>query len=219
MAAKRTITTMREQVYQILRDNICRGVYAPGTRLQELDIAESLDVSRSPVREALRQLAADGLLLEIPNKGVYVKEFTAKDIEEIFDLRVMLEAYAIYHSAGHQTSARRDRLLRLLGDLEKHFKDGDVEAYTATDEKLHEEIVHLADNSLVNDTYDRVRSMNQQFRILSLMDAQRFRESLDEHREIVHALLTGNPEQADRINRTHLELARDAILRGMNTGK
>ena len=73
MAAKRTITTMREQVYQILRDNICRGVYAPGTRLQELDIAESLDVSRSPVREALRQLAADGLLLEIPNKGVYVK--------------------------------------------------------------------------------------------------------------------------------------------------
>ena len=111
MAAKRTITTMREQVYQILRDNICRGVYAPGTRLQELDIAESLDVSRSPVREALRQLAADGLLLEIPNKGVYVKEFTSKDIEEIFDLRVMLEAYAIYHSAGHQTSARRDRLL------------------------------------------------------------------------------------------------------------
>ena len=219
MAAKRTITTMREQVYQILRDNICRGVYAPGTRLQELDIAESLDVSRSPVREALRQLAADGLLLEIPNKGVYVKEFTAKDIEEIFDLRVMLEAYAIFHSTGHLTSARRDRLLRMLSELEGCFQRGDVEAYTATDEKLHEQIVHLADNSLVNDTYDRVRSMNQQFRILSLMDPQRFRESLDEHREIVHALLTGNPEQADKINRTHLELARDAILRGMNSGK
>ena len=116
----------------------------------------------------------------------------------------MLEAYAIYHSTGHLTSARRDRLLRMLSELEGCFQRGDVEAYTATDEKLHEQIVHLADNSLVNDTYDRVRSMNQQFRILSLMDPQRFRESLDEHREIVHALLTGNPEQADKINRTHL---------------
>ncbi len=219
MAAKRTITTMREQVYQILRDNICRGVYAPGTRLQEQDLAESLDVSRSPVREALRQLAADGLLLEIPNKGVYVKEFTEKDIGEIFDLRVLLESYAIYHSAGHLTSARRDRLLRLLGEMEDLFRKGDLEAYTATDEKLHEEIVQLGDNSLVNDTYDRVRSMNQQFRILSLMDAQRFRESLDEHREIVHALLTGDPARADEVNRTHLELARKTIVRGMQAGK
>ena len=80
MAAKRPISTIREQVYQILRDDICQGVYAPGTRLQEVDLAENLNVSRSPVREALRQLAADGLLLEIPNKGVYVKEFTAKDL-------------------------------------------------------------------------------------------------------------------------------------------
>ena len=117
MAAKRPISTIREQVYQILRDDICQGVYAPGTRLQEVDLAENLNVSRSPVREALRQLAADGLLLEIPNKGVYVKEFTAKDIGEIYDLRVMLESYGIFHSAGHITSARRERLLRFLAEL------------------------------------------------------------------------------------------------------
>ena len=82
MVSKRTVTTMREQVYEILRDEICRGEYPPGTRLQELDLTEHLNVSRSPVREALRQLVSDGLLLEIPNKGVYVKEFTVKDIEE-----------------------------------------------------------------------------------------------------------------------------------------
>ncbi len=219
MAAKRHITTIREQVYKILRDDICQGVYAPGTRLQEVELAQSLNVSRSPVREALRALAADGLLLEIPNRGVYVKEFTVKDIEEIYDLRVMLESYGILHSAGHITAPRQERLLSLLADMEKYLLEGDLRSYTSLDEKLHNHIVHLGDNSLINDTYDRVRSMNQQFRILSLMDPQRFRESLDEHREIVHSLVTGNPQRADEINRHHLELARQAILKRMRAEK
>ena len=219
MAHKRTITTIREQVYKILRDDICQGVYAPGTRLQEVELAENLNVSRSPVREALRQLSADGLLLEIPNKGVYVKEFTVKDIEEIYDLRVMLESYGILHSTGHITSMRRERLLGMLTEMEMFLDKGDVQAYTSVDEKLHNQIVHLGDNSLINDTYDRVRSMNQQFRILSLMDEQRFRESMDEHREIVHALVTGNLKKADDVNRHHLELARQAILKRMKAEK
>ena len=202
---------MREQVYEILRDEICRGVYPPGTRLQEADLTEHLNVSRSPVREALRQLVSDGLLLEIPNKGVYVKEFTVKDIEEIFDLRVLLESYSIFHSAGHITSSRLERLLRILADLESSFADGDLEAYTVSDEKLHTQIVRLADNSLVNDTYERVRSMNQQFRVLSLMSPKRFRESLDEHRTIIHSLATGDIRTADSVNRRHLQLACDAI--------
>ena len=219
MAVKRTITTIREQVYKILRDDICQGVYEPGTRLQEVDVAESLNVSRSPVREALRQLAADGLLLEIPNKGVYVKEFSVKDIEEIYDLRVMLESYGIFHSTGHITSIRQERLLGLLSDMEAFLQKGDLRSYTSADEQLHNHIVHLGDNSLINDTYDRVRSMNQQFRILSLMDEQRFRESMDEHRGIVHALVTGDMKRADAINRHHLELARQAILNRMRAEK
>ena len=215
MAAKRTVTTIREQVYRILRDDICQGVYKPGTRLQEVELAENLNVSRSPVREAMRALAADGLLLEIPNKGVYVKEFTEKDIGEIYDLRVMLESYGILHSEGHITSVRRERMIGLLSEMEGFLEKGDLKSYTTADEKLHNHIVHLGDNSLINDTYDRVRSMNQQFRILSLMDPKRFRESLDEHREIVYALVTGDPERADTINRHHLELARQAILKRM----
>ena len=89
------IKTIRNQVYQILKDDICEGRFAPGQWLQENELAERLCVSRSPIREALRQLASDGLVVEIPNKGVFVKEFTARDIEEIFDLRVLLEDYAI----------------------------------------------------------------------------------------------------------------------------
>lgn len=216
MAPRKRVSTIREQVYAILRDEISRGEYAPGTRLQEADLTEHLNVSRSPVREALRQLVADGLLIEIPNKGVYVKEFSLRDIEEIYDLRVLLESYAIFHSAGRITSARLRRLLDILADIEEAYEKGDLEAYTASDEKLHMKIVQLADNSLVNDTYERVRSMNQQFRVLSLADKQRLRESLEEHREIIGALATGDVNRADETNRRHLSYALDSIRRLMN---
>ena len=131
----------------------------------------------------------------------------------------MLESYGILHSDGHITSMRRERLLGLLTEMENYLEKGDLRSYTSVDERLHNHIVHLGDNSLINDTYDRVRSMNQQFRILSLMDEQRFRESMEEHREIVHALVTGDLAKADEVNHHHLELARQAILRRMRAEK
>ena len=96
---------------QILKDDICEGRFAPGQWLQENELAERLCVSRSPIREALRQLASDGLVVEIPNKGVFVKEFTARDIEEIFDLRVLLEDYAISKLQHHLTTADMQQLI------------------------------------------------------------------------------------------------------------
>lgn len=209
---KRTVVTMREQVYKILRDEICAGVYPPGYRLQEVELAEHLNVSRSPLREALRQLAGDGLVVEIPNKGVYVKAFTPKDIEEIFDLRIMLETYGIEKSAEKVTSARIKRLLELLGNLETTFDLGDVQTYTAFDEQLHSEIVALAANDLVNEVYGRVRTLNQQFRVLSLTDPQRFNESFDEHRTIIQAIATGDTATAIEAERIHLERARNTIV-------
>ncbi|MBP5224831.1 MAG: GntR family transcriptional regulator [Lachnospiraceae bacterium] len=219
MSAKRTVKTIREQVYRILRDEICQGVYPAGYWLQEAELTEHLQVSRSPVREAMRQLVSDGLLIEIPNKGVFVKKFTIKDIEEIYDLRVLLESYAIYHSAGHMTTSRTEKLLSLLEAFETTYKTGDREAYTAVDEDLHTSIVRFTDNSLVNDIYERVHSMNQQFRVMSLMDERRFRESLDEHRAIIHALVTGDVHTADAIDRHHLMLACEAIRKQLENQK
>ena len=214
MAKTRKVTTIREQVYQILRDEICRGDYPAGYRLQEVELTEHLNVSRSPVREALRQLVSDGLLIEVPNKGVYVKEFTTRDIKEIFDMRVMLESYGIFNSRKNMTSARLEKLLSILHDLEDAFDRGDMETYTRHDERLHDHIVHLGDNSLVNDTYERVRSMNQQFRVLSLMSNRRFTESLDEHRTIIQSLATGDVKTADVVR--HLELACNTIIESLN---
>ena len=100
---RKVINTIRGQVYELLKQAICDGEFEPGQWLQENELAEKLSVSRSPIREALRQLAADGLVIEVPNKGVFVREFTAKDIEEIFDIRVLMENYAIDKMNEHLT--------------------------------------------------------------------------------------------------------------------
>lgn len=211
MAAKRPIQTMGDQVYTILRKDICEGRFAPGARLQEIELSEALGVSRSPVREALRRLVSDGLLLTAPNKGTYVKEFTCQDIDEIFDMRVMLESYSISRSQNNMTPERKQQLYDILQVLERSHAEDNLEQYTRADEDLHNAIVALGDNSLVNSTYARVRSMNQQFRVFSLSDRTRFDDSLQEHRSIIHALVHGDTAEADRINRVHLELACQCI--------
>ena len=214
------IKTIRGQVYQILRDEICRGVYEPGFWLQETDLSEHLGVSRSPIREALRQLVSDGLVVEIPNKGVFVKKFTGRDIDEIFDMRLMLESYAIQNSRSHMTSARLESLFDILDHMERTHTADNLEEYTRYDELLHNRIVEIADNSLVKSTYDRVRSMNQQFRVLSLTSSKRFSESLVEHRQIIQALAIGDTVTALQTNARHLELARVCIKEQLeNIGK
>ena len=205
------VKTIRGQVYQILRNDICAGKYGPGFWLQEKELAEMLGVSRSPVREALRQLVSDGLVIEVPNKGVFVKEFTLRDIDEIFDMRVMLESYGIQKSRKNLTSVRLQKLFALLEILEKSCAAGDMEKYVQADEELHIRLVELGGNSLVESTHDRVRSMNQQFRVLSLASHQRFDESMEEHRKLIHALAVGDVVTAEKTVHIHLELARRTI--------
>lgn len=205
------VKTIRGQVYQILRDEICSGKYAPGTRLQEQELAERIGVSRSPVREALKTLAGDGLLIEVPNKGVFTKTFTDRDIDEIFDMRLMLETYSIHRCSGSLTSARIQQLFDVLAQLEKTHTAGDLGTYVEFDETFHRLLVEMSENSLVQLTYERVRSMNQQFRVLSLSSQKRFDESLTEHSQIAEALAVRDLNGAERVLRTHLELARDMI--------
>lgn len=205
------VQTIRGQVYVLLRNALWRGEYASGQRLQEVDLANQFHVSRSPVREALRQLAADGLVLEIPNRGVYVKTFTQADIDEIFDVRLMMETYAIRHSADGMTDGQRTCLMDILSTLEKAHDSGDLDCYVAADDDLHNQIIRLGGNSLVEDLYYRVRSMNQQFRLRSLSSHNRFHDSIIEHRDLITALLTGDLEKAVWEDSHHLELARACI--------
>lgn len=210
-------TTIREQVYSILKENIFQGVYKPGQRLQEMELAAALNVSRSPIREALRRLASEGLVVEFPNRGVVVKRFTEEDIDQIFEVRVLLESYAIHHCAEHLTQEARAELEDCLAALIRFHQSGQLDEYIEQDTRLHQAIIRLSGNAVLADMYERVYSLIQRFRSYSLTSATRFSDSLQEHKAIVEAILEGDPDKADRINREHLTLARQTISTYLET--
>ena len=203
--------TIRDQVYQLLKDEICDGRYEPGYWLQEKELAQRLKVSRSPVREALRQLSRDGLVRDIPNKGVFVREFTIRDIEDVFDLRIMMESFALLHLRRELLREGKERLLELLGQIEKGYSAGDRKAYIGADIQFHHHLIQLCGNEFLVKAYSDVYSMIKQFCIYSLIDLARFNNSMAEHRQIVHSLLTGQGEEAEKINRLHLELTKSKL--------
>ena len=126
-------------------------------------------------------------------------------------MRVLLEGYGIRNSRANLTSTHIQRLLDILEDLQTMIDAGDTDAYARVDEQLHNEIVSLGNNSIVSSAYYRVGSMNQQFRVLSLNIRQRFEESRDEHRQVIHAIIQGRRRAGRGVNRRHLELARSCI--------
>ena len=203
--------TIRDQVYRILKEEICEGYYEPGHWLQENELAQRLRVSRSPVREALRQLSRDGLVKDIPNKGVFVREFSIQEIGEVFDLRIMMESYAVLHAAPGLTPQGLERLRELLAQLDRTHAAGDRKAYIATDTDFHYAIVELCGNRFLTKTYNDVYSMIRQFCMDTLIDGERFDHSMAEHRQITALLLASRLEEAEKTNRLHLELTKDKL--------
>ena len=200
--------TIRDQVYQLLKNEICEGVYEPGYWLQEKELAQRLRVSRSPVREALLQLSRDGLVKNIPNRGVFVREFSIQDIEDVFDLRIMMESFAILHTRPELGSQEKETLLELLGHIDRTHATGDRKSYIAADIQFHHYLIQLCGNQFLVKSYSDIYSMIKQFCIYSLIDLARFNNSMSEHRQIVHALVTGRIEEAEKHNRLHLELTK-----------
>ena len=203
---------MKHQIYKIIKDEICNGHYPPGYWLQEKELAAKMDVSRSPVREALKQLVDEGLAIDYPNKGVFVKEFTSKDIEEIYDVRIMLESYAIKNSVKLITSNDIKVLRELIDNLSECYDKNDLNQYIEYDTELHQYIIKMSGNSLVMDIYKRIYSQTQQFRIYSLTTQKRFDNSIIEHKTMVENIFAGKWEEADEINRRQLALAREEII-------
>lgn len=208
----RISATIRDQVYQILKRDICEQYYKPGQWLQEKELAARLEVSRSPVREALRQLANDGLVVEIPNKGVFVREFSPDDIKDIFDMRIVMESYAIERSRENLTDDLVAELSETIMKLKAAYDIDDLKLYIEIDTHLHQQLINLGGNKLICSTYERLRSMLQPFRIYSLMDKERFKLSVKEHSDIAEFVIAGQPQKAIECNKAHLSLAQDAVM-------
>lgn len=195
---------LRDQAYTTLKDAILAGKFAPGDRLIELDIAQSLGLSRSPIREAFRRLEQEGYLT-VTRAGVIVQPISPKEIEGIYFVRQKLEAIAAALVAERVTEQQIAQLRQAIKAMELALKDKNEKKLIRTGNDFHGLLYSLTDNSyligLLNDTYDKIRH----FRNVNLTVHQRGRAAIAEHRAIVEAIAKHDAKEASRMSEEHIQ--------------
>ncbi len=211
--------TIKEQVYEKLKSDILNGTYKPGERIQELKIAKKLNVSRSPVREAIKELIGEGLLVSVPNKSITVKKLSVKEIKDIFDFRNITEKYAIEKTIDNLDDRIIKRLESIKSDFKKLYEDDDLHRYCKVDSEFHNYLIKSSGNALLHQVVSNVMALIEQFRVISLSSNQRFEESIDEHVTIIDSILKKDKKNACSVCIRHLDLAKDEIISYLNNKK
>ncbi len=198
---------------QHLRQQIYEGALAPGRRLDENEVAAALGVSRTPVREALRQLAAQGLVEIRSRRGCFVMELTLQDQKDIFPIMARLEGWVAHDVAEHATKEDLDRLGEINAALERHAAAADVDRYWAANHVFHTALQDLVGNRWLQDLLGELRRKIGLFRQRSLRLPGRVDRSIAEHRALMKALRARDGARAEAVMREHLMNQLDALLR------
>ena len=202
---------LRDIVFETLRDAIITQVLKPGERLMEIQLADEMGVSRTPVREAIRKLELEGLVVMVPRKGAYVAGVSMKDIHEVYELRSALEALAVTLAAERITDDELEALERqLLKEAEE--KDDDLDNIVYIDATLHDMIYQAAHNQRLVQFIGILQEQLQRFRAASLSKPGRSKTALEEHKQIVDALAERNGELAAKLAKDHIENAESAMI-------
>jgi DNA-binding GntR family transcriptional regulator len=195
-----------------LRRRIAASALRPGQRLDEAGLADDLGISRTPLREALKVLSAEGLVEIRPRRGCYVAELGPADLEEIFPIMALLEGEVAREAATKASAADLKRLDQLHASLERHAAAGDVDRYYEVNYLFHDALKTIAGNRWLQHVIGDLRKLLKLSRHRSLRLDGRLAESLAEHRALMTALHRRDADDAERVMKAHL-LAQLAALR------
>ena len=199
--------SLRGRVFQRLREDILSGVYQERDELREITIGEEMGVSRTPVREALRQLELEGLVTIIPNKGAYVTGISRKDVADIYKIRSMLEGLCSRWATEHITEKQIEELeeVLLLSEFHLHKKsEGQTEQVTELDGKFHKILYEASNSRILGHVLSDFHKYVQMVRALSVGEKNRAEKSIQEHREILEAIKKHDGELAERLANQHI---------------
>ncbi len=203
--------SLHDQVAATLREQIFAGALTPGSFLDEAALCERLEISRTPLREALKVLTAEGLLRHEPRRGCFVAEVTQRDLDEIFPVIALLEGRCAWEAARNASDADIEALATLHAQLEAHAKAHRINAYYATNFAIHEAIITLADNRWLAQVIGDLRKILTLARLQQLTAPGRLEQSLAEHLAVFAALKAHDSDGAEAAMRTHLHRQREAL--------
>ncbi len=202
-----------EFVYRSLKEQIISGALAPKIRLIELAIAAEFSVSRTPVREALKRLAVENLVLADPARGMVVHAPDAREIEDVFIVREALDALAARLAAYRITPSELGRLRVVVDSMEEAIASGRREQVVVANTHFHDVIYAAAGNEMLERLGRDLRDFVRRFTTLPFASPDRVDHVLSEHRAIVTALEAHDPEAAEAASRSHLAAAREYVVR------
>lgn len=193
-----------ENVAAILRDRIVKGELAPRDRIVERQLSAELDVSRTPVREALKLLEADGLIEISLHRGAVVSEYRPEDAFALFEVIAVLEGLAAKRVCEAMTPDVLQRLEDLHGAMLDHHKAGRTNDYFDMNSVIHDFIIETSANPVLNATHKRLMIRARRGRYLAIMEPERLAQAVTEHEDLMHAFRSKNAAKAAGVWETHL---------------
>jgi len=196
---------LRDVVFNTLRQAILRGELKPGERLMEIQLANKLGVSRTPIREAIRKLELEGLVLMIPRKGAEVAEITEKSLKDVLEIRRALEDLAVRLACEKITKEELKELKKAGDEFKKVLKSQDITEVAEADVRFHDVIYMATDNPKLIQLLNNFREQMYRFRVEYLKKDEVRPQLLAEHDEIIKYITEGNKEEASKVVTRHIE--------------
>ena len=203
---------LTDWAYETIKELILTLKVAPGTQLQIEMLAEQMGVSRTPVREALLRLEQDGLTQVVPRVGVFVTGISKRDLEELYELRELLESRATEEAAQRLSDDDLDHIDRLLEESKAAVKQGEVEKFLETEIAFHQILTQSAQNRRLISIMDSLGDLSYRWRIISLKSQENVRLTLIEHQAIAQALRQRDGQKAGKLMGDHIRSASERMI-------
>lgn len=206
-------TSLADQVFEKLENDIIQGVYPRGEILTELKLVDQLGVSRTPIRDALRRLEQERLI-EDAGKGSRVVGITEEDLEDIMNIRQRIEGLAAYYAAKNMTPEGLAELTHIVDLQDFYYDKGDAEQLRQVDEQFHDLICYLSKRTVIMDTLIPLHRKTRRYRRISMEDWSRTVNTRKEHKAIFDAMASGDADLAESLMAKHIENAKKHMLGG-----
>ncbi|AFK85771.1 MULTISPECIES: GntR family transcriptional regulator [Thermoanaerobacterium] len=206
---------LRDIVFDYMKNAIITGEFKPGERLMEVQLAEKLGVSRTPVREAIRKLELDGLVVMVPRKGAYVSDLSTKDLLNAFEVRQSLEGLAASLAAERITDDELKKLKDVLDKFYEGIQENDVEKLIKYDQEFHDLIFNASRNEKLVQIMNNLQEHVHRFRVRYISDFKKSKKLYQEHKKILESLEMRSSDNAQKWAEKHIQNFQNDLVKDM----
>lgn len=206
---------LRDIVYDYMKNAIIAGEFKPGERLMEVQLAEKLGVSRTPIREAIRKLELDGLVVMVPRKGAYVSDLSTKDLLNVFEIRECLEGLAASLAADRITDSELENLKNMLEEFHRGVLENDIVKMIKYDAEFHNCIFNASRNDKLVQIMNNLEEYIHRFRVKYINNSTKSKKLYQEHKKIYESIESRSSLSAQKWAEKHIQDFQNDLIKNM----